>query len=136
MSTKDFLYYWISIKEGLNIETERSHLEIFIDKKCTECCELFLIAKSFKTDEGVCDICFKTVNDIDKFAKIHIIWVNNSKYRACTHLWRRFAGEIMRKEGSLDKYGYIDVNKYNNKTTSLWEVSWNQREPLSCIALA
>ena len=42
----------------------------------------------------------------------------------------------MRKEGTLDKCGYIDVNKYNNKTTSLWEVSWNQREPLSCIALA
>ena len=55
----------------------------------------------------------------DKFAKIHIIWVNNSKYRAYTHLWRSFAGEIKRKEGSLDKYGYIDVNKYNNKTTSL-----------------
>ena len=78
----------------------------------------FLIAKNFTNDEAVCDVCFKTVNGIDKFAKMHIIWVNNSKYRAYTNLWRRFADEIMRKEESLDKYGYIDVNKYNNKTTS------------------
>ena len=68
MSTKDLLYYhWISIREGLDIETERPHLEIFIDetvsRKCTECCELFLIAKNFKNDEGVCDVCFKIVND-------------------------------------------------------------------------
>ena len=124
MSTKGFLYYHrISIKEGVDIETERPHLEIFIDKtvsrKCTECWELFLISRSFKNDEAVCDVCFRIVNDIDKFAKIHIIWVNNSKYRAYTNLWRSFADEIMRKEESLDKYGYIDINKYNNKTTSL-----------------
>ena len=124
MSTKDFLYYHrISIKEGLDIETERPHLEIFIDKtvsrKCTECCELLLIAKNFKNDEAVCNVCFEIVNDIDKFAKMHIIWVNNSKYRAYTNLWRSFADEIMRKEESLDKYGYIDINEYNNKTTSL-----------------
>ena len=50
---------------------------------------------------------------------MHIIWVNNSKYGACTNLWKSFADEIIRKEESLDKYGYIDVNKYNNKTTSL-----------------
>ena len=124
MSTKGFLYYHrTSIKEGVDIETERPHLEIFIDKtvsrKCTECWELFLISRSFKNDEAVCDVCFRIVNDIDKFAKIHIIWVNNSKYRAYTNLWRSFADEIMRKEESLDKYGYIDINKYNNKTTSL-----------------
>ena len=123
MSTKDLLYYeGISIKEGLDIETESPHLEIFVEKtvsrKSTECCELFLIAKNFKNDEAVCDVCFKIVNGIDKFAKMHIIWVNNWKYRAYTNLWRSFADEIMRKEESLDKYGYIDVNKYNNKTTS------------------
>ena len=50
---------------------------------------------------------------------MHIIWVNNSKYRAYTNLWRSFSEEIMRKEESLNKYGYIDLNKYNNKTTSL-----------------
>ena len=124
MSAKDFLYYHgISMKEGLDIGTERPHLEIFVDKpvprKCAECCELFLIAKNFKNDEAVCDVCFKIVNNIDRFGKMHIIWVNNSKCRAYTNLWRSFADEIMRKEESLDKYGYIDVNEYNNKTTSL-----------------
>ena len=84
MSTEDFLYYHqISIKEGLDIEIEGLHLEIFIDKtvsrKCTECCKLTLITKNFKNDEAVCDVCFKIVDDIDKFAKMHIIWVNNSK---------------------------------------------------------
>ena len=124
MSTEGFLYYHqISIKEGLDIEIERLHLEIFIDKtvsrKCTECCKLILITKNFKNDEAVCDVCLKIVDDIDKFAKMHIIWVNNLKFRAYTNLWGSFANEIMRKEESLDKYGYIDVNKYNNKTTSL-----------------
>ena len=79
----------------------------------------FSYQKNFKNDEGVCDVWFKIVNDIEKFAKMHIMWVNNSKYRACTNLWRSFAEEIMRKEESLNKYGYIDLNKYNNKTTSL-----------------
>ena len=124
MSTEGFLYYHqISIKEGLDIEIERLHLEIFIDKtvsrKCTVCCKLILITKNFKNDEAVCDVCLKIVDDIDKFAKMHIIWVNNLKFRAYTNLWGSFANEIMRKEESLDKYGYIDVNKYNNKTTSL-----------------
>ena len=90
-----------------------------VSRKCTECCKLTLTTKNFKNDEAVCDVSFKIVDDIDKFAKMHIIWVNNSKYRAYTNLWGSFANEIMRKEESLDKYGYIDVNKYNNKTTSL-----------------
>ena len=79
----------------------------------------FSYQKNFKNDEGVCDVWFKIVNDIEKFAKMHIMWVNNSKYRAYNNLWRSFAEEIMRKEESLNKYGYIDLNKYNNKTTSL-----------------
>ena len=79
----------------------------------------FSYQKNFKNDEGVSDVWFKIVNDIEKFAKMHIMWVNNSKYRAYTNLWRSFGEEIMRKEESLNKYGYIDLNKYNNKTTSL-----------------
>ena len=50
---------------------------------------------------------------------MHIIWVNNSKYRAYTNLWKSFADEIMKKKELADKYGYIDVNKHNNKTASL-----------------
>ena len=49
----DYLYYSrISIKEGLDIETEKPHLERFIDKTFSRkrrlCCQLFIIAKSFK----------------------------------------------------------------------------------------
>ena len=33
------------------------------------------------------------------------------------NLWRSFAQEIMSKEDLIDKYGYIDVNKHNCKTT-------------------
>ena len=89
--TKEFLYYYqISIKEGLDIETEKPDLEIYVDRtisrKCRHCCEIFIIAKFFKNDEHVCDVCFKTVNDIDKFGKMHIIWLNNSKYSAHTNL--------------------------------------------------
>ena len=67
----------ISTKEGLDTGTERPHLEIFIDKtvsrKYMECCQPSLIAKLFKNDEGVCDVCFKIINDINKFAKMRII---------------------------------------------------------------
>ena len=48
---------------------------------------------------------------------MHIIWKDNSQYRVFTNLWRSFALEIMNKEDLLDKYGYIDVNKYNSRTT-------------------
>ena len=69
MSTTDFLYiHRISTKEGLDNETERPYLEIFIDKtvsrKWMECCQLFLIAKNIKNDEGVCHVYFKIINDI------------------------------------------------------------------------
>ena len=30
-------------------------------------------------------------------------------------MWESFADEIMRKEELLDKYEYLDVNKYNKK---------------------
>ena len=122
MPKEDFLYYYrISIKEVLDIETEKHHLKMFndriISRKCRHCDELFLITKNFKNEKRVCDVCFKIVADIDKFGKMHIIWVNNSKYRAYTILWRNFTDEIMKKEELVDKYGYIDVNKYNGKTT-------------------
>ena len=51
--SKEFLYYCkISVKEGLDIETEKPHLERFIDRtisrKCRLCCQLFIIAKMLK----------------------------------------------------------------------------------------
>ena len=48
---------------------------------------------------------------------MHVIWKDNSQYRVFTNLWRSFAQEIMNKEDLTDKHGFIDVNKYNCKTT-------------------
>ena len=72
----------MSIKDGLDIETEKPHLEMFIDgtisRKCRHRGKRFLISNSFKNEERVC-VCFKIVTDIDKFGEMHKIWVNNSK---------------------------------------------------------
>ena len=72
-----------------------------------------MIVKKFKNEKWVCDICFKIVDNIDKEGKMYVIWLNNSKYRVYTNLWRSFADEIIRKEGVVDKDGNIDVNKYD-----------------------
>ena len=76
--SKDFLYYCrVSVKEKLDIETEKSHLERFIDKtfsrKCRLCCKLFIIAKNFKEDKNTCKSCFEIISDKDKFGGMHII---------------------------------------------------------------
>ena len=117
--SKDFLYYYrIWIKEGLDIQTEKLHLDLFDEKtsrKCSRCAQLFVIAKKFKNEKWVCDICFKIVDNIDKEGKMYVIWLNNSKYRVYTNLWRSFADETIRKEGVVDKDGNIDVNKYDWK---------------------
>ena len=139
--SKDFLYYCrISVKEELDIETEKSHLERFIDKtfsrKCRLCFQLFIIAKNFKEDENTCKSCFKIISDIEKFGGMHVIWKDDSWYRDFTKLWRSFAQEIMNKEDLIDKYGYIDLNKHNCKTIQALDPFSNQREPSSCIALA
>ena len=42
----------------------------------------------------------------------------------------------MNKEDLIDKYRYIVVDNYNFKTTQTLDSFWDQREPLSCIALA
>ena len=62
------------------------------------------------------------------------MWKDNSQYRVFTNLWRSFAQELMNKEDFIYKYGYIDINKYNCKTTQALDCFWNQREPTSCIA--
>ena len=56
MPKRGILYYYrISVKEGLDIETEKPHPETIIDTtisvKCIHCRELFLIAKNFKNEE-------------------------------------------------------------------------------------
>ena len=79
MSKKEILYYHqISLKEGLYIETEKPHLEIYVNRtisrKCRHCGEFFII-KIFKNDDHIFDVCSKAVNDIEKFGKIEIIWL-------------------------------------------------------------
>ena len=139
--SKEFLYYCrILVKEGLNIETEKPHLECFIDRtmsrECKLCFKLFIITKNFKEDENTCNSCFKITSDIDRHGKTHVIWKYNLQYRVFTNLWRSFAQEIMNREDLIYKYGYTDVNKYICKTTQALDSFWNQREPLGCIALA
>ena len=80
MSKKEILcYYQISVKEGLDIKTEKPHLEIYVNRtilrKCRHCGEFFIITKIFKNDEHVFHVCSKAVNDIEKFGKIEIIWL-------------------------------------------------------------
>ena len=50
---------------------------------------------------------------------MHVIWKDNSQYRVFTNLWRSFAQAIMNKEDLIDKFAYIDVNKYNCNTKAL-----------------
>ena len=40
----------------------------------------------------------------------------------------------MNNEDLIDKYRYIDINKYNCKTTQALDFFWNQRESSTCIA--
>ena len=70
-----------------------------------------------KEDENTCNSCLKTTSDIGKFGRMHVIWKDNSQYRVFTNLWRSFAQGIINKKDLIDKYIYIDVNKYNCKTT-------------------
>ena len=94
---KDFSYYCrISIKEGLDIKTEKPHQEQFIDKtfsrKYRLCCKLFIIAKNFKEDENTCNSCFKIISDIDKFGRMPVIWKDNLQYRVL------ICGETLQKK--------------------------------------
>ena len=66
--SKKFLYYCrISVKEGLDIETEKPHLERFIKKTTSRkyglYSQLFIIAKNFKEDENSCNSCFKITSE-------------------------------------------------------------------------
>ena len=92
----------------------------------------------FKEDENTCNSCFKITSGIDKFGRMHIIWKDNSHYRVYTNLWRSFAQEIINKEDLIDKYGYIDVNKYNweNYTSSWFLLKSKRTLKLHCTCIA
>ena len=86
-----------------------------IVKKVQPLCTTFCDYKKIQEREMGLWYCFKIVDNIDKEGKMYVIWLNNSKYRVYTNLWRSFADEIIRKEGVFDKDGNIDVNKYDWK---------------------
>ena len=114
--------------------TPRLIIDKTFSRKCRLYCQLFILAKNFKQDEKTCNSCFKITTDIDKFRRMCVIWKDNSQYRNFTNLWRSFAQEIRNKEDLIDKCEYIDVKKYNCKTTQALDFFWNQRETSSCIA--
>ena len=65
---KEFVYYQrITIKEGLNVESEKPHLERYDktkSRKCRLCSQIFIIKKKVKDNDNDCNQCFKITNDI------------------------------------------------------------------------
>ena len=44
---------------------------------------------------------------------MNVFWKNNAKYHVFSNVWKSFVDNILRKEEDLDKFGSIDMNKYN-----------------------
>ena len=82
-------YQRISIKEGLNVESEKPHLERYDktkSRKCRLCSQIFIIKKKVKDNDNDCNQCFKITNDITKTGRMYVIWKENVKYRVYTNL--------------------------------------------------
>ena len=64
-----FHYDRISVKEGIDTETYKSHLYNFINetfsKKCNACCVLFHNKSNFNYRERTCDKCHKILLNIE-----------------------------------------------------------------------
>ena len=109
---KYFIYYSrVSVKEGLNIESNTS--ELMLDKynkevyrRCRYCCCVIEIKKGFKEDSSVCNMCFKLQNQDKINPQIHIIWTENQKYRVFTNFHRSFLDNMFRIE---NKYKCGDI---------------------------
>ena len=99
---KEFLCYQrISIKEGLDIESEKPHLERYdITKpgKCRLCYQIFITKTFFKDNDNDCNQCFKIMNNITKTGRIYVISKGNIKYRVYTNLYQTDADNIMKEE--------------------------------------
>ena len=111
---KSFLYYsHVSVSEGLSTEYKISELclERFdkeLNKKCRNCHQVFEIQKKFKNDDDSCNMCFELLQKEDKLnPSRHIMWKENTKYRAFTDLHRSFADKIFRHEPIRSKNGSI-----------------------------
>ena len=121
---KEFLHYQgISIKEGLHIESEKSHFERYDktkSRKCKLCGQVFIIKKKLKNKDKDCNQCFKITNNITKTGRMYIIWKENVKYRVYINLYRTDADHLMKKEENLEKYRSIDFNKYVESLNSFF----------------
>ena len=83
-------YQRISIKEELNVESEKPHLEGYDktkSRKCRLCSQIFIIKKKkVKDNDNDCNQCFKITNDITKNGRMYVIWKENVKCRVYTNL--------------------------------------------------
>ena len=114
MSNTFICYSRLSIKEGLDIDSPKPHVED-INRKCSCCKEAFVISKNFKFDEQICNECYKikSTNDCES-GNMFVLWIDNAFYRVFTSLCHNWADRVLRSERSLDKFGYIDMKKHDS----------------------
>ena len=116
----EFVYYQrISIKEGLDIESEKPQLERYDKTKSRKCtlCSKYLLSKKkkkIKDNDSDCNQCFKITNGITKTRRMYVIWKENVKYRVYTNLYRTDADHLKKKEEP-------NVNKYVESLNSFFE---------------
>ena len=117
---EEYVYYSrICIKERLDIESEKLHLEIYnkdITRPCSCCRQYFMTIKNFKLNNNICDECEKLLEKDDRInPMIWIIWKNNAKYRVLSNLYLQYVDKIMHSEDViLQKSEDINVEKYLN----------------------
>ena len=72
---------------------------------------LIEIKKGFKEDPSVCNECFKLLQNQDRInPQIHIIQMENKKYRVFTNFHRSFLDKIFRMENIKSKCGEISLD--------------------------
>ena len=117
---KDYIYYsCISIKEGLDIESQKLHLKIYdkyITRRRLRWRQAFIIKKNFEFDNIFCNECEKLLEKDDRVnPMIWVIWKNNAKYRVQSNLYLQYVQNIMHRDDVvLAKSRQIDVEKYLN----------------------
>ena len=114
------------MSEGLNIDLDTSklmlgHYNKEVYRSCQHCHCIIEIKKGFKEDPSVCNECFKLLQNQDRInPQIHIIWMENQKYRVFTNFHRSFLDKIFRMENIKSKCGEISqetIEIYLNSST-------------------
>ena len=74
-----FIYYSrISIKEGLDIDSDKSYIKDST-RKCSFCKDVFIISKNFEFDEKISNECYNIKSKIDcKSGKMLVLWIDNA----------------------------------------------------------